>query len=189
MTAAVASRLDLATRTGIPETAILRLTEAIVGSGENRIEYGKARAITEDVRPSNGRAEEDLLAWFASEGLLTVEPFDDGPGEFVRFTFERLADHLAAKRLLDEHLSAEDPAASFRPGSPLGDASTGEDAYARAGVLEALAIQLPERIGAELPDLAGRVGSYCPAWDAFASSLAWRRPDAFTERTMELACE
>ena len=186
---AVVSRLGLASRAQIPETAIRRLTDAIVASGDNRIAYDEARSITEGVRPSNGKLDDDLLARFESEGLLTVEPPEDGTGDLVRFTFERMADHLAAKRLLDEHLSLENPAASFRPGTPLGEASSGEDAYSRAGVLEALAVQLPERIAAELPDLAELPGPYCPAWQAFASSLPWRRADAFTERTMELARE
>ncbi len=187
--ATVALRLGLVPRARIPEAALQRLTEAIVGSGDNRIKYDEARSITENVRHSNGKSEDDLLAQFESEGLLTVEPSEDDAGDFVRFTFERLADHLAAKRLLDENLSTKDPAASFRPGTPLGEASSGEDAYVRAGVLEALAVQLPECVGSELPDLAERSDPYCPAWEAFASSLPWRRPDAFTTRTMELARE
>lgn len=189
VTTSISVRLDLAPRAKIPAAALQRLTEAFVASGENRISYDEAHALTEAVRPSQGKEDEDLLFQFESEGVVSVEPSDDGAEDHVRFTFERLADHLSAQRLLDQHLTIDNPSESFAPGTPLGNLVTSDDAHLRAGLMEALAVQLPERAKAELPDLVEILTPYCPAWNAFAASLAWRGQDAFRERTIELIGE
>ncbi|WP_159350008.1 NACHT domain-containing protein [Roseomonas harenae] len=175
VTASIERRLDLSPRLKLPRKALEALTLEVVARGNNSVPFVDAHAITEGVRSSNGRADEDLLTLFENEGLITVEPSgpDEDASDHVRFTFERLTDHLGARRLLDEHLT-EDPAASFAPNTPLGSIIRGDDAFALSGLIEALAVQVPEQAGRELPDLVEGLPLGHPCWRGFRRSLLWR---------------
>jgi len=106
--------------------------------------------------------------------------------EEVRFTFERLSDHAIAARHLEIHLDQTNPKASFVAGTPLHQVVAQKDAYARAGVIEALAIQLPERTGIELLDALPLENRNWFLNDAFRQSLLWRSQIHFTNRTLQL---
>ena len=136
------------------------------------------------IHPSNNLLEQSLLAQLEMEGVLSVEPTtanDPSQAEMVRFTFERFSDQDAiAAKLLDDLLNTAEPVESVAQGTPLYDVCFGEKSYRRAGLVEALAIQLPERVGIELPDV-------CPdehlSWmvaEAFLESLLWREQSRFT---------
>ena len=141
----------------------------------------------ESIYRSHGSLERSLLSQFESEGLLAVEPArqEDGSiAEMVRFTFERFSDHSIATRLFDDHLNINDVASSFRDGQVLKEFAFGRDNYERAGIIEAMAIQLPERTGIEILDVGGE-----ELWtvdQAFRESLLWREQSHFTDRTYEL---
>jgi hypothetical protein len=128
----------------------------------------------------------DLLFQLENEGLLAAEHDGfsvAGADQIVRFTFERFGDHAVASNLLDRSATGRSPEALCESGSPLEEALSDPNSYIIPGVLEALAVQLPERFALELPDLAG-----VPPWSsaAFRSSLLTRRAAAFRDRTWEL---
>lgn len=144
----------------------------------------------ETVYPSNGQLDRSLLTQLESEGLLSIEPVrgeDNVVREFVRFSFERFSDHIVAKSLLDSHLDPDNVEGSLKPEGVLGTFITGDEAYRRAGIIEALAVQLPERVGVEILDIE-RTGSYSRyvIEDAFVESLLLRDQKFFTGRTLEL---
>jgi hypothetical protein len=58
-------------------------------------------------------------------------------------------------------------------------------AYRYKGMIEALAIQLPERIAQELPTLVPAAALWLPIREAMIESLIWRAPSAFTEATID----
>lgn len=134
---------------------------------------------------SGGSEERSLLSAFLSEGVLTqeVERHDGKVVETIRFTFERLSDHLRAERLVAQ-VDPADLKSSFGR-VPLSSYFGPDASWRFAGVVEALAVQAPERFGCELFDVLPEDSivdtTLC---DAFVSSLLWRTPTAFTEGTV-----
>jgi hypothetical protein len=182
-------RMKLDRRLGIVPKAVKALSEAFAKAGQGYLPIDDARAIFEGIHPSHGRVEASLLTQLESEGVLAVEPVrlaDKSIQEVVRFTFERFSDHEIALRLLDEHLDGSDPEKSFAVGTPLFEVTAGADAHRRAGVVEAIAIQLPERAGVELPDMLPENSWGWSANEAFRESLLWREQSRFTQRTIDL---
>lgn len=183
--ATLEARMELDPLQDIPRRAIRAFAEALGAAPGGRLPVDRAIAVFDSVLPSNGRRDASLLHQFVSEGVLSTE-IDYGAGEtsVVRFTFERFSDHMIAERLLRD-LSATEAQAAFSTG-PLGRRllqAQGED---WSGVLETLAIQLPERYGLELPDVAPDGADLFVLERAFRASLLWRDPAAFTPRTLEL---
>lgn len=176
----------------IVPNAIQALAEAFVRRREGYIPIADAIVIFDAIYPSRGKREDSLLAQLESEGVLTVELIpteQDEAEEIVRFTFERFSDHAIARQLLDEYLLVESPENSFALGKPLFDLVTGDRAYRHAGVVEAIAIQLPERADVELPDMLPANLDCWVANNAFNESLLWRDQSRFTKRTLDLVSE
>lgn len=135
---------------------------------------------------SGGSVDRSLLSAFLSEGVLTqeVERHEASVVETIRFTFERLSDHLRARRLIAP-IDPADLESSFRR-EPLAAYFDPKASWRFAGVIEALAVQFPEHFGYELFDLLPKDAINDPSLgEAFESSLAWRAPRAFTQRTAE----
>lgn len=110
------------------------------------------------------------------EGLTWTQ---DGISEdTVCIAYERWADHLVARQLLDKYLDQNNPAGIFKPDGIL--TLRGEDTLLSAGLIEALSIQLPERIGRELLSLAPYAIDQWGVGDAFLNSVLWRDPRACT---------
>lgn len=180
-------RMKLDPNLEIVPKAITGFAKLLVETGSGYAPKRDAVALFQSVLPSGGRLEKSLLAQLESEGLLTSEPLrqDDGSlVEMVRFTFERFSDHAIASHLLDDHLNTNDVAGSFQAGQPLHKCVFGPKNYQRTGIIEAVAIQLPERTGVEILDVDAEV-SYVVC-DAFRDSLLWREQSHFTRRTLEL---
>ena len=76
---------------------------------------------------------------------------------------------------------------SFGTGRPLHELVHGPRNHRIAGVIEAMAIQLPERAGVEILDVAAKPSALLRR--AFLGSLLWREQSYFSERTFELAQE
>lgn len=183
-------RLRLDPHFGIVSKAISTLAKCLAHDGSGYLEKAKVIDLFEAIFVSGGKLETSLLAQLESEGMLSIEPMPQTEGsiiEMVRFTFERFSDHAIAERLLTDHLNLDDVQVSFSPGSPLHEFVFGEDNFRRAGVIEAIAIQLPEKSVMELPDTADD-----DDWvvrNAFKESFLWREQSHFTSRTFELAQE
>jgi hypothetical protein len=140
----------------------------------------------ERLHNSGGRVDRSLLSAFLSEGVLTqeVERHESRNVETIRFTFERLSDHLRAERLIAQ-IDPTDLQGSIRR-EPLVTYFGPEASWRFAGVIEALAVQFPEQFGHELFDVLPEDAIDDPSLaDAFVSSLAWRAPKAFTQRTVD----
>lgn len=135
---------------------------------------------------SEGRVDRSLLSAFLSEGVLTqeIECHQDRTDETIRFTFERLSDHLRAGRLIAQ-IDPADLQGSIQQ-EPLVNYFGPQASWRFAGVIEALAVQFPEQFGYELFDVLPKDAINDPSLaDAFVSSLAWRSPKAFTPRTVD----
>lgn len=189
---ALNTRMKLNPHAEVVPRAIRALAERYATLGTGYMPKADALALLDSIHPSGNLLESSLLAQLENEGVLAIEPvvMDDGThGELVRFTFERFSDHAIASKLLDDHLDAGNVTASFADGTPLSNYILGDEAYERAGVIEAIAIQVPERTGVELPDAISPARSNYEVRRAYLESTLWREQKCFTRRTMELVGE
>lgn len=187
----IESRLRLDRRRKIVTLALTQLASAFDEGYRGYIDIATATKILDSLLPSDGTVDKSLLAQLESEGVVAIEPVAGEDGqliETVRFTFERYSDHRIATLLLDRHLDPSDPAKSFTAGTPLADVVLGNRSYERAGIVEALATQVPERCGRELPDLfpSRKHADRWRLYKAFLASVLWRKQQYFTKRTLEL---
>jgi hypothetical protein len=176
----------------VPQQKIAR--RALDGFLDACATYGDFGSLTLDAtielferfHSSGGKLDRSLLSAFLSEGVLTqeVERHEGRTVETIRFTFERLSDHLRARRLIAQ-INPADLQGSIRR-EPLATHFGPESSWRFAGVIEAFAVQFPERFGYELFDVLPKdaIDDRSLA-DAFVSSLAWRSPKAFTQRTVD----
>ncbi|HTU12637.1 MAG TPA: hypothetical protein VMG08_17240 [Allosphingosinicella sp.] len=185
---AVTRRMKLDPNQELVESALRRFADILVARGESYAPKDEVISALESVLSSNGSLDRSLLAQLESEGILAVEPVrqeDGSVSSMVRFTFERYSDHAIAARLLQEHLDKADVTASFAVGTRLGELTFGSENYRFSGVIEAIAIQLPENTGVEIVDL--RSAHDWTVQRAFTESLLWREQAYFTDRTFKLA--
>jgi hypothetical protein len=172
------------------QKAVNNFVDAMMRSGKTWLPRGEAQEIINSLLPRSGY-QNSLFRHLLAEGVIAEDRvlIDFERGEWldcVHFSYERLSDHLLTKRLLDEHLDMEDPASAFAPEHPIGALLKDESAcWVNRGVVEALCIQLPERVGQELLDCAPRCAGWRPALEAFIESLVWRRPEATGETTLK----
>lgn len=166
--------------------ALARLAREMADVGRSDIQLDRADAIVRAVHP--GRSfDDDLLFQLENEGLLAVDLMLTASGETVqavRFTFERMGDHAIVADLLARS-DGSDPTTLCGAGTPLRKALDDNKSLIVPGLLEALAVQLPERFGIELPDLPGLPAAFPPD-HAFEQSLQARQLEAITARTWEL---
>lgn len=166
--------------------AVAAFAAELARTGDTAVPYPTADAIVAAILPHDGGTDRDLLFQLIAAGLLATDLYDDG--EVVRFTFERFGDFAVAEGLIAGCKTADDVATELAETRPLGAflAATG---FHTDGVLEALAVLLPERFGVELPDLPLSGRARWSAGDAFGGSLMTRETTAFTQRTWELIRE
>jgi len=178
------SRLDFNPRDRLVQSALAGLAAHFVRRGSRWVPQSEAAELIDACLPRVGFSR-SLYRALVSEGLLLEGlDIDDGSeGErVISLTYERFADHLIAKCLIESRLDDEDPAAAFRPDGQLATLSD-ERNFAWRGVLEALCIQIPERFGSELPGLMPELFDSPWGRSAFLDSLAWRRPEGCSEET------
>lgn len=182
-----AEQLDFDPKTNLVQRAIDALADRMGESDERWLPREIAKQIVDNVHrgPSFDRS---LFRRLIVEGVLAEDRIWDQVSkartiDAVRFTYERLADHLIVQRLLDRHVAEENPAAAFTHDAPVGQYIRDNAHVWQRGLISALCIQLPERFGLELPDVIPEGADSSVMRDAFVESIVWRLPTAFTERT------
>ena len=167
----------------IVKRVINNLIEYKIENNSNFIPYEKAFDIADRglSRFSNKRRFLDTLI---SEGVLSKNlywPKDDEYEEGVYLAYERFEDHLTASHLLDKYMEEQNPEKAFEGGGGL--AQYIDRCYYGQGILEALSVQLPERIGMELYELLDdKKKVYNTVVKAFIHSLIWRKPETIKEK-------
>ena len=184
----LAHALDFDPRERLVQAAVNNLSELMANRKRNWLPRAEARNIVNTLLPGTSY-EESLFRNMISEGVLLEDRFPSGQGqrtEGIHFSYERFADHLIAKYLLDRHLDSADPAVSFHPGQPLEEYVSDEQAcWQNRGIIEAFAIQLPERTRMELPDIAKQCKDFPVVIEAFVDSLVWRDTSSISDGTFK----
>lgn len=192
-TAAVIKRVETSLRVvsarRVVQKAIALLVKEMADTGRGQLGYGRADALIRTIHNGSEMAH-DLLFQLANEGMLAIERDTHSVSdedEIVRFEFERVGDHTITANLL-ERSALNGISEICQPGMPLHTALSDEGSFIRAGLLEALAVQLPEKYNIELLDLPGIP---CTGWLAvpFEKSLLTRQLSDFSARTWQLVEE
>jgi hypothetical protein len=173
-------------RTPLVRQALEAVSKALLDSGEGWLTLGKAGEIVNTLLAGRD-FERSLYRGLVVEGVLVEEAVRRQGAdheEVVFVAYERFADHLAAKTLLDRYLDAGDPTSAFAP-EGLPAFICDEKTYVPPGLLEALCIQIPERTGKELITLAPKCIGRWDLGDVFRQSLIWRTYAAFSDGTRE----
>jgi len=182
----LASALGFNPKDALVRGALEAFAKALVDSRERWLTRVRAEEVVNALLPGR-EFDRSLYRGLVLEGVLVEEAAwrqDAAREEVVFIAYDRFADHLLAKTLLDTHLDADTPASAFAAGAPLAFLWDEGD-YGAPGLLEAMCVQIPERTGQELLSLAPRVGDRWGTGDAFRQSLVWRAPTAFSQGTRE----
>ena len=170
---------------------VRKATSAVVRLMAERGEYYIPRSVAVEavntVHPTQGH-DNSLFRNLVSEGLLTENRWrtENGYDEVVSFAYERFADHLLAGHLLGQATTTEKVRRGLAPRGKLRSRINDEyHAERNAGLLEALAVQIPERVGKELFELAPHAAAYCAVRRGFVASLVWRAATAFSKQTFD----
>lgn len=180
----LAKELDFHPKKHLVHRALETFAKAMVNSGERWLPLEKAEEIVNAVLPRRDY-DSSLYHNLVSEGVFIEDVVRNSDTEWedaVFIAYERLADHLTAKVMLDTYLESTDPATAFTEGEPfafLYDKSR----YVAPGLLEAMCIHVPERIGRELVTLAPEIAKDQYIGRAFRQSIIWRDTAAFSEDT------
>lgn len=181
-------RLDFDPKSNLVRTATQRLCEQMAETGSRFLPRHTAASVVDALLPGRDY-ERSLFRHMVSEGILAEDRWpiaiNGEQPDVVHFSYEKLADHLIARHLLENHFDAANPARSFGRDARLGIVFTDEyTAAANSGLVEALSVQIPDRLGKELIDVAPHCAQWRPVLEAFLNSLVWRTPQSITESTI-----
>jgi len=120
-----------------------------------------------------------------SEGIFTkyLENKAIGYNEYIYFTYERFSDHLFCNFLLE---SSQDLEKDLKPNGYIYQflVSSDKPSFYYLGLLEALAIQLPEKTGKEIYNYLD-VNIFPGLIENFLQSLKWRRLDTISANCLD----
>lgn len=196
---AIELRLDLDRGQKLVRRAIQKLIDAFVEADEDHIANDAAYAIAEGVLASGGSRERSLLHQLKSEGLFSQDRVysseDDTEGqEVIRFSYERYLDHFRASRFIERNVDAERLDSAFEAGGPF-DRYLADKAWRYRGVINALAIQVPEKFDRELLPLVELPDDDSFHWlkrtlpEATKLSILHRDPEKCSEETLRVLNE
>ena len=187
----LAGELDFNPSDQLVRKALENIASQMVKADDRWLSKPTAEKIVNEVLPGRGFSQ-SLYRGLIDEGVLIEEretwKSGDSREEVVYISYDRFTDHIIVDSLLRTHLDADDPKAAFSEGGGLAFIceTRGYAGYGLEGLIEALCIQIPERIGEELVTL---VPALLDRWDideAFRQSLVWRKPDAIFEPTRKV---
>lgn len=187
---ALESELNFNQKKALVRKALEAFAEEMVNTGERWVSLDRAEEIVNALLPGR-EFEHSLYRGLIVEGLLVEETKrqkDENTLEVVFFGYERLADHLVAKNLIDIHLNPADPIAAFEKNGGMAFFSE-EECYISPGLLEAMCIQIPERTGQEFVLLVPKIRKRRSIGHAFNQSLVWRNNNSFSENTLKVLNE
>ncbi|MEU4218257.1 hypothetical protein [Actinoplanes sp. NPDC026623] len=171
---AALERCDYSRNNALVRQAVEQIATAM-HAHRRQLPWNEVEALTGALLP--GRTwSQSLLNGLLKEAVLSDLPTERG--NYIKFGYERLGE-IALAQLI----AAGTPAALAERLGPMA-----EQWYRHAGVLQALASVLPEIHDVELIDvLSIPVNEYHhSAHTDLLLSIAWRNPDAITDRTVQL---
>jgi hypothetical protein len=184
--------LDYDIRLKLMRKAVDEILVKMLEEEKDHLPYETGEEITNKTFTGKcGSDDKQYLKRLISEGVINEDLYWKGQKDYygIHFAYQRFQDHLIVSALLDKYLDIENPKKSFNSGPLrefLGDDSK---AYYNQNIVEALSIQVPERIGKELHDVAPYAATYYTTVTAFIDGLMWRRSDTIGEASRKYVNE
>ncbi len=183
----LASTLGFNPKLELVRQALEAFAGGLVDGGDRWLSLVQGEGIVNALLPGR-EFERSLYHGLVAEGVLLEEcVWKDSTAreEVVLISYERFADHMVAKTLIENHLDPEEPEKAFLNGGALAFLWD-EKEEVSPGLLEALCIQIPEKTSQELLSLAPQIIDRWGISNAFRQSLVWRNSNAFSEITREV---
>jgi hypothetical protein len=182
---------QLGTRIGLSWDFLKALAKLLATQHEQSIPRADATKIADDLQPATLQSGSFIQA-LINEDILAEDVIFDAqshPVEVVRPTYQKFADHLIARYLLDSQLDCSSTAAikrSLQDPARLGFFFKDDDsALKNITVVQALLIEFPTRVNnaGELFDYLDWQGFPFRLCEAFIEGLYWREPESINTRT------
>lgn len=174
-------QLDYDIKLQLVKISINKLLQMIVDSEKDHLTYEAADKIVSSIFLGKcGSSDNQFLKRLISEGVLNEDLYWSSEKEEyfgIHFAYQRFQDHLIVSALLDKYLDMNDPIGSFESGPLQELVMTKGYSHYDQNLLEALSIQVPERTGMELHEVAPYAAKDYSVAIAFIDGLIWRRPD------------
>lgn len=161
--------------------AVNEVLTQIVENGHEFLSYNDTNIIIDRVFTGNCYKPEPFLKKLISEGIFNKDLRWSNDGkefQVIYFSYQRFQDHLTVSLLLDKYLNIDNPEKSFKEGKLYELVKDRRACSKNQNLIEALAIQLPEKTSKEIFEVAEHTKSYYQIADAFLNSLIWRRPES-----------
>jgi hypothetical protein len=160
------------------QKAVYSIIQEMAVQNIDAISYEEADNIVDKIFSNNCAIKEPYLKRLISEGLFNVDLFWEENGksyDVVFFAYQRFQDHITVSMLLNDYCDFGS--------SNYGDAvkkmeqllSTNFVASENQNIIDALSIQIPERLNKELFELFPEKKEYSSIIDGFINSLIWRK--------------
>lgn len=150
----------------------------------DHLPYSEAEKIVSNVfKGKCGNPDNQYLRRLISEGVLNENLYWKNSEYYdgVHFAYQRFQDHLFISALLDKYLDATNPSISFESGKLRNLLENNLESGYDQNFIEALSIQVPERVGKELHEVASFAAPFYGTARAFIDGLLWRRLDTIGE--------
>jgi hypothetical protein len=164
-------------------------SKGLLEVGRDPLPYEDGAKLLDAFAPQLTAWPDTLVGQLLSEGLLTADlSWDPKAGDYVRtlrFTYQRFGDYQAIQALLEPFEAATDFTSRLRKSAPFRK----QVREAPAGWIEALSVELPERLGLELLDaFEWRLDQHRRwMWDrALVRSIVSRKAAAVSDRSRQL---
>lgn len=193
----LAKRLDFARATHPVRDAVRELARALLDHDVDCLPWAEAHRICETALPRGTRHSQSLIGGMVAEGLLLEEARSGNV--VVRFSYQRLSDHLVARELVRRAGDRQALRAAVELLVEL------PHAWRLRGIVEALSVVVPEETAIELMDLLEVPPAQTQRADRarrpyhhtmieaeelaehFMNGLPWRRAASVSDRTLAIA--
>ncbi len=150
----------------------------------NYVPYQEANKIINELFKDECSKREPYLNRLISEGVFNKNLHWDEKGkhlDVIYLAYQRFQDHFTVSSLLDKYLNLDHPESSFESGPLYTIVKDFNSLLRNQNLVEALSIQLPERINKELFELVPSLKQYGLTAKAFIQSLIWRKVETINE--------
>lgn len=182
------NELDYDVRLNLLRNAIEGIILKMVEEGDDHLRYEVGEEIVRNTFAGKcGSDDKKYLHRLISEGVINEDLYWKNQKHYdgIHFAYQRFQDHLLTSYLLDQYLDLQDPEKSFASG-PLRKLLENESqAFYHQNVIEALSVQIPERVDRELYHVAPYAAEYYTTIKGFIEGLVWRRPDTIGEASLD----
>ena len=179
------NKLDYPESINLVKKSIDAIIKYKIENKERYVPYEKAYEIIEDIG-SKYTKQKGVIEYLISEGIFSKNLFwkkKDDYEEGIYLLYERFEDHLTASYLLEKFNNVEN---EFKKGGQLYYLVEDEHALmVNKGLIDALAIQLPERINKELFELIPHLKKTYIIAESTIESLLWRKVESITDITKD----